>query len=514
MSRSDTSSTLSAESQRVSQVDAELERAQSREYESQRPGSKEHLDEKPDPYLVLFEENDPAHPQNWSKVKKWYLTMAGGLLVLNATFASSAPSGVIQQMMEEFTFSREVGVLTISLFVAGYCIGPLLWGPLSEQYGRRIVFLVAFFVYTGFQVGCALSPNTGSIIVFRLLGGFFASAPLTNSGALISDLWNAKIRGKALAMFTLAPFAGPALGPTVAGYMNVAGVSWRWLFWVLTIFAGSCWFLILFTIPETYAPLLLVEKAKRIRKSTGDDRYYAALEGQGKTSFRARAEHILARPFKILFCEPMLMAVTMYMSFIYGCLYLLFESYPIVFQQGHGLNTGATGLMYLPIAIGGAIAVCINIFYFNARYEDSLKRRAPEPVPPEKRLEMAVLAAPLYAISFFWFGWTSYPSISYWSPMIAGGLMGCSICFLFMSLFNYIIDAYLHAAASALAANTVCRSIFGAAFPLFATQMYDALNPRWATTLLGFIALVMVPIPLVLKKFGPTLRARSRYAPH
>ncbi|KAI5835231.1 MFS general substrate transporter [Schizophyllum commune Tattone D] len=507
MARSDTSSTLSAESQRISEVDESLERIQSREYESRRA-----LDEKPDPYLVLFSENDPDNPQNWSKVKKWYLTTASGLLVLNATFASSAPSGVIQQMMEEFTFSREVGVLTISLFVAGYCIGPLLWGPLSEQYGRRIPFLISFFVYTCFQVGCALSPNTASIILFRLLGGLFASAPLTNSGALVSDIWNAKIRGKAMAVFTLAPFAGPALGPTVAGYMNVAGVSWRWLFWLLTIFAGTCWLIILFTIPETFAPVILARKAKRLRKATGDGRYYAMIETQ-KTNWSTRAERILTRPFKILFREPMLLAITTYTSFIYGCLYLLFESYPIVFEQGHGFNTGATGLTYLPIAVGGFIAVCMNIFYFNPRYERTLKRCAPEPVPPEKRLEMALLAAPLYAISFFWFGWTSYPTISFWSPLIAGGLMGMSICMLFMSLFNYIIDAYLHAAASALAANTVCRSIFGAAFPLFATQMYNALNPRWASSLLGFVAAAMIPIPFILMKFGATLRARSKYAP-
>ena len=94
---------------------------------------------------------------------------------------------------------------------------------------------------------------------------------------------------------------------------------------------------------------------------------------------------------------------------------------------------------------------------------------APHPVPPEFRLEMAVLAAPIFTIAFFWFGWTSYSSISFWAPMMAGGLMGFSICWLFMSLFNYIIDAYLFVAASALAANTVVRSLFGAVFPVRST---------------------------------------------
>lgn len=126
-------------------------------------------------------------------------------------------------MEKYFGFSQEVAVLTISLFVAGYCVGPLLWGPLSESYGRRPLFIGTFLVYTGFQVGCALSKNTASILVFRFLGGTFAAAPLTNSGALIADIWDGDHRGQAMSLFSLAPFAGPSIGPIVAGFIQVSG---------------------------------------------------------------------------------------------------------------------------------------------------------------------------------------------------------------------------------------------------------------------------------------------------
>ena len=85
-------------------------------------------------------------------------------------------------MMEHFHFGEEVATLTISLFVAGYCVGPLFWGPLSESFGRKLPMVLAFLGYTGFQVGAALSPNTGAILVFRFLGGTFAAAPLVISG--------------------------------------------------------------------------------------------------------------------------------------------------------------------------------------------------------------------------------------------------------------------------------------------------------------------------------------------
>ena len=85
-------------------------------------------------------------------------------------------------MMETFHFGEEVATLTISLFVGGYCVGPLFWGPLSESFGRKLPLVIAFIGYTAFQVGCALSPNTGAILVFRFLGGTFAAAPLVISG--------------------------------------------------------------------------------------------------------------------------------------------------------------------------------------------------------------------------------------------------------------------------------------------------------------------------------------------
>ncbi|KAJ9094555.1 hypothetical protein QFC20_006870 [Naganishia adeliensis] len=464
------------------------------------------LEKSDEEWMVRFEKGDPENPKNWSALFRWYLTAAGSLLVLNSTFASSAPSGVVPNLEREFGFGREVGVLTISLFVAGYTFGPLIWGPASEQVGRKPVFLLAFLFYTGFQVGCGLSQNTASLLIFRLLSGCFASAPLTNSGALLADIWDADRRGIAMAYFSLAPFAGPALGPIVGGFIGNSNASWRWLFWVLTLFAGFCGLLVLFTIPETYTPKILAQKAKRLRKETGDDRYWAPLE-RNERNLKSLSKDLFIKPFKMLFTEPMLAAITVYI------VYLMFEAYPVVFSVGHGFSAGITGLMFLGVFLGGVISTIIYLVYFNPRYKKASKRYAPDPTPPEVRIEFCLMAAPLLVIAFFVFGWTSYPTLSWVGPCIGGGILGVAVLAIFVSLFNYIVDTYLFAAASALAANTVCRSVFGAVFPLFATQMYEKLNPRWASTLLGFLALLMMPIPFVLIKYGPTLRARSKHAP-
>jgi len=414
--------------------------------------------------------------------------------------------------MKEFGFSAEVGVLTIALFVAGYCVGPLLWAPLSEQYGRRPIFIISFFGFLCFQIGSALANNTASVIIFRFLGGTFAAAPLANSGALISDVWGPKERGTALAIFTVAPFAGPAIGPTIGGYIYEAGISWRWAFWVITIFAGVCMVQIIFTVPETYEPILLVKMARERRKTTGDERYYAVME-KSSLKFSQRVEAILGRPFKILFQEPMLLVVTIYLSFIYGCIYLLFEAYPVVYTKGHHLEPGPSGLVYLPLPIGGFISVVVYVLFVNTDYSRKVEECAPDPVPPEYRLYVAMIGAPLLTGSLFWFAWTSFPSISIWVPMASALVLGFSMCWIFLGLLNYIIDVYLFVAASALAANVVVRSIFGACFPLFASQMYEKLGPEWASSLVGFIALAMTPAPFIFAKYGPAIRARSKYAP-
>ncbi|KAF6750303.1 MFS general substrate transporter [Ephemerocybe angulata] len=418
-----------------------------------------------DHIIVSWEDGDPENPHSWSRSKRWYITTLSSVLVLNATFASSAPTGVIPALTEHLKMSHELG------------------------FGRKPIFAFTFLAYTLFQVGNALAKNSTSVLIFRLLGGIFAAAPLSNSGAVIGDVWDARTRGKALALFTLAPFAGPAMGPAISGYFMVFHVDWRWVFWLLSNFisslpAGLCFALIVFTLPETYGPILRHRKAERLRKATGDT---SPLD-VSHVNLTRKAKDVLLnlfQPFRVLAQELMLVAITAYMR-----------------------------LMLLNLPIGASIGVIIYLLWVNPRYERAIQKHSPHPVPPEIRLEMALVGTPLFAISFFWFGWTSYPSIPFVVPLLSGVVMGLAICLIFIALVNYIVDAYLLVAASALAANTVFRSMAGAAFPLFAKQMFEALNPRWASTVLGLVATVMMPLPFLLIKYGPKLRRNSKYAPY
>ncbi len=92
--------------------------------------------------LLDFAPDDIENPKNWSVARKWYITTVAVSLVVNATFASSSPSGVYDKIATEFGVSKEAGALVITLFLLGYVCGPLLFAPLSEFYGRRYIFYI------------------------------------------------------------------------------------------------------------------------------------------------------------------------------------------------------------------------------------------------------------------------------------------------------------------------------------------------------------------------------------
>ncbi|KAL8284286.1 hypothetical protein RQP46_005035 [Phenoliferia psychrophenolica] len=443
------------------------------------------IGEQAEPFLVTLAGREHLSPYSWSARYRWMLTAFAGLLMFVATFASSAPSNLIPAIIEDLHVSEEVGILTISIFVAGYCLGPLFWGPLSERNGRRNILIAAFIPYLAFQLGAALAPNVAALLVFRFLGGAFASAPLTSSGGVCADLWEADKRGKALAIFALMPFAGPSLAPIISGFMFVAGANWRWIFWILTIIAGVCLVGIFFLLPETYEPRILHQEAKRLRESTGDSRWHSALDYGHETlhdvlrrTWRSVRAKLKRDVFRILTAQHSHFAHTKDDA----------GRSRSSLRVKHGLNSGESGLVFLSFLAGCSIGVLAYGGYYNKRYAKLHYELAPKVVPPEVRLRPLFVGAPAMAIDLFWIAGTSSSSISIASPICGIFVVGLGILFCFLG--------YLRQTASALAINTVFRK----------------LGTPGAVSLLGGIATLFVPVPFVLTRYGKRLRGMSKNA--
>lgn len=434
--------------------------------------------------------------------------MTVALTCFAVAFNSAVVTADMAGVSETFGVSEEVSLLTITLFVVGFGVGPMAFAPLSEIFGRRILYASTLLVAVVFIIPCAVAPNIGTLLVCRLIDGIAFSAPMTLVGGTLADLWRNEERGVPMAAFSAAPFVGPAIGPLVGGFLSDA-LGWRWLYWIQLILSTFCWLLITFTVKETYAPTILSRRAKKLRKDLKSDRYVTEME-LDERPLRQRLRIFLLRPFQLLFVEPIVLFISLYMSVLYGLLYMFFVAYPVIYQEGKGYSASKTGLMFIPVAVGVLLsAVCAP--FVNKHYLSLVRKHHGKP-PAEARLIPMMASCWFIPVGLFIFAWTSYPHISWAGPAMGGFPVGFGFIFLYNSANNYLVDSYQHQAASALAAKTFLRSFWGAAVPLFTIQMYHTLGYQWAGSLLAFISLACCAIPFVFYFKGAAIRRYSRYA--
>ena len=290
--------------------------------------------------LVTFKIDDPENPKNWSKAYKWYCTMCVAITCFVVAFNSAVITADLEGVAAEFHVSEEVSLLTITLFVIGFGVGPMAFAPLSEIFGRRPVYAITLALAVIFTIPGAVAKNIGTLLVTRFLAGVAFSAPMSLVGGTLVDLWKNEERGVPMAAFSAAPFIGPGVGPLVGGFLSEAG-GWRWLYWIQLILSGCVWILITFTVPETYAPRLLAVRAKKLRKETGDAKFVTEQDLDTRP-FTQRLSLFLLRPFQLLFRELIVFFISLYMSVLYGLLYMFFVAYPIVYQKGKVRTTKST----------------------------------------------------------------------------------------------------------------------------------------------------------------------------
>lgn len=462
-----------------------------------------------DPYVISWIPNDPRDPMRFSTARKWFATMTMAVSTLAVSLCSSAYSGGVPEIMMQFRISQDVVTLGISLFVLGFAIGPLIWAPLSELWGRQVLFIFTYCALTAFNAGCAGAQNSWTLIILRFFAGAFGSSPLTNAGGVIADLFTAKERGVAMSIFAAAPFLGPVIGPVAGGFLGEAA-GWRWVMGLLAAFSGAVWILGALFIPETYAPVLLRARAAKLSKMTGKVYVSHIDQDRGRPTVASALRTALSRPWKFLFMEPIVLLLSVYMAIIYGTLYMFFAAFPIVYHMERGWGIGISGLAFLGIMVGMFFSLAYNLFD-NRRYLREVKKHGGI-APPEARLPPTMVGSIALPIGLFWFAWTNSPSIHWLASIAASVPFGFGMVLVFLSLMSYLIDAYTVYAASVLAANSVLRSIFGAAFPLFTPRMYDNLGIHWASTIPAFLAVACVPFPFLFYKYGAQIRARCKYA--
>ncbi|KAG9629286.1 MFS general substrate transporter, partial [Aureobasidium melanogenum] len=260
-----------------------------------------------------------------------------------------------------------------------------------------------FALFTAFTLGCALANDFATLCVLRLFVGIGASSPISVVGGIYADVYPDPVaRGRALTIFMTATTFGPILGPITSGFIAV--VSWRWIFWLSLIIAGVTWPILLFS-PETYAPIILAMRARRLRKENGNPNIFAPIELEHR-DLKQMITVVLTRPVRMFFTEAIVLCSCLYLSFVYAIFYMYFQAYPTIFSGVYHFNSGEVGLTFLPIGVGALLA-CGLYLYWDRILERAKARDSPAAWSQSeeyRRLPLACLGGPLFMLSCFWLG--------------------------------------------------------------------------------------------------------------
>jgi len=461
-----------------------------------------------------YGDKDPENPQNWSFFKKCWVTGQICLLTIGIYIGSAIFTSGEQGVIKQFGVSQEVATLGLTLFVAGYGLGPMIWAPLSEipQIGRNPIYISTLVVFVCFQLAVIFAKNIGMLLAFRFLTGFFGSPVLATGGASLADMWSPIHRAYAITIWGIAAICGPVLGPLVGGFA-AESEGWTWTIWELMWLSGFALAINFFFLPETSANNILFRRARRLRKLTGKEKIKSESELMSEEmTTKDIALMTLVRPFTLNFYEPIVFLLNLYIALIYGLLYCWFESFEIVYVEMYGFTLGTLGLAYLGILIGALVVIPPFFVYLKKYLEPKFNENGE--LKPELRLPASFVGAFCIPICLFWFGWTANPNIPWIVPTIGSAFFSIGAFLLFNSVLNYLPDAYPEYAASVLAGNDLFRSAFGAGFPLFARQMYTKLGVGGASSLLGGLSILFIPIPFLLYKYGERIRKASPRARH
>ncbi|EMR62584.1 putative mfs multidrug transporter protein [Eutypa lata UCREL1] len=355
---------------------------------------------RPPDHEVVFDDDDPENPRNWSLWFRSWMIFAISYTTWVVVFYSTSYTASIPGLMEAFDVtSTPIATLGVTTYLLGLATGSLLVAPASELWGRKPVYVTCMTCFTLLVIPCCLATSLTEMIIVRFFGAMFGAVMVSNSAGSVVDVSTEEYRALTMSLWSIAPMNGPVTGPVIGGFVYQY-LGWQWDNWLVLILAGVGT-LFMATTKETYAPVILQRKAARARKETDDERWWSRYDERVSTS--ALVKTYMWRPFELAFKEPILWFFNLWLSLFYGILYLCFVAYPIVFTQHRGWGPGTSGLSFIGMGIGTMIGICAEPFW---RKVINNHPKDPETgkVPPEATARVMIIGSVLVAVVFYRYG--------------------------------------------------------------------------------------------------------------
>ncbi|KAJ5289088.1 MFS general substrate transporter [Penicillium angulare] len=429
--------------------------------------------------------------RQWSKKYKLFVSFCAIFSYFFITFATSVYIASVPGIMMEFRISETLALTPITFYAIGFVIGPMCTAALSEEFGRQYIYKISLLLHVVFTCVAGSAQEFRTIAVARGICGIVGSPSVTVFSGLLNDLWKMpedRIGGLLFAVYGIFGAVASEVGPT-AGEAIVRDRDWRWTFWLTAMLVGAC-FLALVTVPETYGPEIRRKKLNLPRRNL--------LHCIGPA---------FSRPFQLLIMEPIIFPTAAIVTMGQVVVFVFYAAYPVVLEEVYGFSSYQVGLAFTPLLIGSLFALPIISMVMKRRDKNSNPQ-------PEDSLPAATIAGILLPISLFWLAWTAREGIHWICPLIAGAFYGLAFALSQLVYPLYKNEVYgAELGASSFAVDVAMRYTFSSVFPLFTVQMVNRIGFNWTISLCAFVLLALAPVPVVLQKYGPTLRARSRYVP-
>ncbi|KAK5717663.1 hypothetical protein LTR17_015928 [Elasticomyces elasticus] len=500
-------------------------------------GTGQDLNDGADPSLVEWtSRDDPLNPHNWPAHRRWISTILIATFAFIAPMASTMVAPALHTSRDEMKVETDIEeFLIMSIFLLAFALGPFLWGPCSEVYGRVSVVKGAKLIFLVFNTACGFAQTKQQMMAFRFLSGIGGSAPQAIGGGINHDCFRKEDRGLAVAVYSLMPFLSSAVAPIMGGYLTQY-LDWRWMFFVTSIFDAVVQIACFFLLRETHHPTILRNKARALRRFTGNPALHTAHEGPNH-SMKKTLMKSLVRPFIMLGTQPSLIAMSLFRGFQYGIMYLVFATFGLVFEDKYGQDVGRASLNYLSLGIGSFIGLAISgtlqdkvyrwcmkhtidprstgstwvalrpawfalsgrplhgeLLGYGRPYDEVTNERfcvPRKPLPvmlarpdmlgriptnaesgiPEYRLPLVVPFSFLIPVGLFIYGWSAQHTVHWVVPNLGTAIMCIGLIVCFNCVQAYTVDTYTTYSASATGAAACIWTMCGFSSPLFGPRM-------------------------------------------
>ncbi|KAI0573331.1 AraJ Arabinose efflux permease [Pyrenophora tritici-repentis] len=468
----------------------------------------------PPPVATMLTETNAVESTAYmfSSRRKWWILTVVGLCQTSMNYNAAVYSSAIRPLNEHYNLgdnhftNARAGM---AWFLILYGFGCELWAPWSEEFGRFPIMQLSLFTVNMWQVFAGASGAWHHVLIARLLGGLCSAGGSVTLG-MVADMFDPEDQQLPILWVSLWSCLGSVIGGICGGPIEQY-LDWRWNFWIQLILGVTVQALHYWTVPETRSTIMLNRTAAKKRKSDPYSNKVVGPTEHEKIGIKKVLE-IMGRPYKMLVCEPIVGFLSLLSGFSDALIFSFLESYGYVFgPDGWGFTPTQAGLSLFALFIGYWLA---GVIYYPVIRRHNQQRKFGLVLGPESRLSALRWIVLLLPIGLFGSAFVvGGPPLPWILPLLFAALIGCANLAIYYATIDYMVAAYGGTySASATGGNGFARDVLAGICSFYTGPMYKKLGVRNSTWVL-FVISVLVCLPVFfIYRWGPQIRARSKYA--